>query len=60
MSRSSVSIIKEMSDTLNYLTNLEHEFVSLKTDTNRLEMINNEINSDFKNFSMMHLKSAII
>lgn len=41
MSKSSLSIIKSMGDTLNYLTNLEQEFGSLKSDASRLKLINN-------------------
>lgn len=41
MSKSSISIIKEMGDTLNFLSNLEHEFVNLKSDAARLKLVNN-------------------
>lgn len=33
-----------MGDTLNFLSNLEQEFVSLKSDAARLKVINNELN----------------
>lgn len=41
VSKSSLSIIKSMGDTLNFLNNLEQEFISLKSDASRLKLINN-------------------
>lgn len=58
MSKTSLSIIKEMSNTLNFLSNLEHEFVNLKSDASRLKLINNELNSEFQTFSMQHMKNV--
>lgn len=59
MSKSSLSIIKSMGDTLNFLNNLEQEFVTLKSDASRLKVINNELNEEFHNFSVMHMKNAV-
>ena len=58
VSRSSLSIIKSMGDTLNFLNNLEQEFISLKSDASRLKVINNELNEEFQNFSVQHLKNV--
>jgi hypothetical protein len=53
----SFSIIKEVGDTYNHVSNLEQEFVILKADANRLQIINHELNNEFKDFSMTHLKA---
>jgi hypothetical protein len=41
MSKSSLSIIKSMGNTLDFLNNLEQEFIGLKSDASRLKVINN-------------------
>jgi len=58
VSRSSLSIIKSMGDTLSFLNNLEQEFITLKSDASRLKLINNELNEEFHNFSVQHLKNV--
>lgn len=58
VSRSSLSIIKSMGDTLSFLNNLEQEFITLKSDASRLKLINNELNEEFQNFSVQHLKNV--
>lgn len=47
-----------MGDTLSFLNNLEQEFITLKSDASRLKLINNELNEEFQNFSVQHLKNV--
>lgn len=49
-----------MSDTLNFVAQLEREFLTFKADTSQLEMVNNELNSEFRNFTMMHMKNIVV
>jgi hypothetical protein len=45
-----LSIVKEVTDTLNYLGNLEQESGSLKADTHRLQLVCNELDNEYKDF----------
>lgn len=58
MGSSSRSMIDSLSDTMNYLSSLEEEFIKLKQDANRLESMNKEMYNNITRIESTYLKKV--